>query len=159
MKSKFLLCAILLLSILGSCSKNDDLINTETTSFVPDNIVGKALILFSPTMKYTLQASAFTSYKTCTIPMISSIYTETVTPSYTYSKTNKTQANLVVKHTVKGKVGTDYWFIASTYTVTLTFTSELGGTYNGTDKAITTGNVSELNGTSSSDIYGTFSIY
>jgi hypothetical protein len=130
------------------------------TDNAPDKIIGNAIVLFNPQMQYTLRASSFTSNNTCTVPMLLPDFILTATPTYTYSKSAENVASLVVKYSDKFQmIGSNYTYSNYTYTAALSFTSESGGTYTGTEKVITTGDYPDLNGTASRDIYGTFTMY
>ncbi len=153
-----------MLLALVSCTKNDDItvdpVNDTNirTNDAPDNIVGKALVLYNSKMQYTLQVSEFASNSTCNVVMIGGVYKLVGTPSYTYSKSTANNATLEVKYSDHINFGSDYWNSIRIYTADLSFTSESGGTYTGFEKSTTTGNVNGINGTDQRGISGTFTL-
>ena len=160
MKALILASAILCVIALTSCESFGDFEDEKelkTPDYAPEEITGKALVLFNPTMKYTLRASSFTTEGTCKVPMLISDFIPTVTPTYNYTKTQTNNASLVVKYAYKYYIGS-YTYNDLTFDVALTFTSESGGTYTGTEKFVSTG-VILGNSNSTSDIYGTFTMY
>ncbi len=163
MKANTLFLLFLMLFTIASCDKNGDPVDEEVVDNNPDNapdkIFGKSLVLYNSKMQYTLQASGFTSKSTCAVVMLGGVYKLTSTPTYIYSKSTAKSASLEVKYADKLQIGSDYTNTNSTYTATLSFTSESGGSYTGTEKAVSNSNVSGLNGTTSRNISGTFTLY
>lgn len=147
----------------ASCEKDDDVENENetntTTDLAPIKIIGKELVLYNSKMQYTLQASAFASNNTCKVPMLASSFSLTNTPTFTYSKKTANSASLEIKYSYKLQIGKEYTNSSDTYTTTLSFLSSTGGTYIGTEKSVSTGNVSALNGTTSRTISGSFTLY
>lgn len=166
MKINYPIFLFIILFAFVSCTKNadetDDPVNNSdannTTDNAPDKIVGKALVLYNSKMQYTLQAFGFASNSTCNVVMIGGVYKLIGTPSYTYSKSTATKAKVEVKYSDQFKVGSDYTNSNRTYTADLSFTSVSGGTYTGTEKAVSNSNVSSLNGTTNRTISGTFTL-
>ncbi len=165
MLNPLLFILILGFPFFASCEKDDDVENeneTETnttTDLAPIKIIGKELVLYNSKMQYTLQASAFASNNTCKVPMLASSFSLTNTPTFNYSKITANSASLEVKYAYKLQIGKDYTNTSETYTTTLSFTCSTGGTYIGSEKSVSTGNVSALNGTSTRTISGSFSLY
>lgn len=163
MKINLTIIIFFTLLISLSCENNSDVADENetntTTDLAPIKIIGKELVLYNSKMQYTLQASAFASNNTCKVPMLASSFSLTNTPTFAYSKKTANSASLEIKYSYKLQIGKEYTNSSETYTTTLSFTSSTGGTYIGTEKSVSTGNVSALNGTTSRTISGSFTLY
>jgi hypothetical protein len=158
--SVFIALFFIVVLSFNSCKKDENGILNEKEECTPKSIVGKSIVLYSTQNKKTLEASNFDSDGKCNVPMPITSFKLVTTPMYTYSSMdNKESANFTLDYTHKLQYGKDYTCSKMTYTVELTFKNPKEGTYNGTEKTVTTGNVPKLNGTSSRSLYGTFILH
>jgi hypothetical protein len=143
-------------TMIMSCTTNSTDGTSSEVSFAPENIVGKALILYTANKKVLREVTDFTSSGTCMVKMIASCYSLTSTPSYSYNNDGK-EVTFYLYFTEKLKVGSDYTNYKYTYDLEINFSDSSSGSYKGTEKIIKSGNVTS-NSTTTESISGTFSL-
>lgn len=159
----FFLLVVILFSV-GACKKDGSITGNHgkppenSVEYAPANIWEKSLVLYNSKMQTEAKASEFTSSGTCTVIMLPN-FTLLKTPTYSYNKTDNNVADFNLNETERLKIGTLYSDLKLTYPAHLTFTSETGGNYTGSENCVTTGNVSGSNGTTTRSISGTFTLY
>lgn len=126
MKSTFkpFLFVLALSFMFFSCSKEDDSSELLSKEYTPESIIGKTIQLNNGSKTTTI--SGFINVGTCSI---NNGLTFSVTPTYSYSKTDSKVAELV--YTYKTSSSSAYAWIGMTYKreVALTFISSNGGNY------------------------------
>lgn len=165
MKTRILFPIICLLTgymslMFVSCVKEGDEMedNREDTlvNLAPKNVIGNTLTFYNSKLKVVQKAYGFTSGGSCIVPMLTSDYTLLATPKYSYVKESNCKAFFQLQYTYRLQISSDYTNTKVSITTDITYTSESGGTFSGTETDVSTSNVSALNGTSTRIISGTF---
>lgn len=138
--------------VLTSCSK-DDILDTDSGN-APSSIVGDSLLLYNSNLLINERAYNFTSQNKCNVRLFISGTSFIVTPTYSYAKKDKDDANFELRYKEKFTSLSYTWFHDYTYIVYLNFTSKTKGTYTATKKVITTGSSNETK-----TLSGTFALY
>lgn len=128
----FLLPMLFILCVITGC---DSVFEPAEPEYAPDNIYNKTLEFNGSS--YSI--SGFKSTGKCTVEMAS---WETITkdPTYTYKKQSGNVAEFHLEYSDRSQlVSSMYTLSDMVYDLTLTFTSESGGTLTGTVKSIKTG--------------------
>ena len=159
----FFLLVVILFSV-GACKKDGSITGNHgkppenSVEYAPANILEKSLVLYNSKMQWTAKPSGFNANGTCSVQVFPG-YTLLTTPTYSYTKRNKNDADFNLNYSERLKIGSSISDLKLTYPVYLTFTSETGGNYTGSENCVTTDNVSFSTRTSTRSISGTFTLY